>query len=175
MADPERQPLIRSTPNTPLTPLLPSDRRFITALQRSEDFIACHVQKIHGADSWVWGLRHNLQRFLSSKWGHYFVIVLVTADISCIFADFLVSLHMCEHGGDTGFDLYAWRQVNEVLGYMSLVFSCLFVSFPWCSVELVGVYSAWCGLANLPPLPAESVDGARGWRYSRDLRDLSKN
>ncbi|ETI21826.1 hypothetical protein G647_05895 [Cladophialophora carrionii CBS 160.54] len=128
MADPERQPLIRSTPNTPLTPLLPSDRRFITTLQRSEDFIACHVQKIHGADSWVWGLRHNLQRFLSSKWGHYFVIVLVAADISCIFADFLVSLHMCEHGGDTGFDLYAWRQVNQVLGYMSLVFSCLFMA-----------------------------------------------
>ncbi|KIW67817.1 hypothetical protein PV04_07043 [Phialophora macrospora] len=128
MADGERQPLIRSTPNTPLAPLLPSDRRFITALHRSEDFIACHVQKIHGADSWVWGLRHNLQRFLSSKWGHYFVIVLVAADISCIFADFLVSLHICEHGGDQGFDLHTWSQVNDVLGYMSLVFSCLFMA-----------------------------------------------
>ncbi|EXJ59218.1 hypothetical protein A1O7_06650 [Cladophialophora yegresii CBS 114405] len=140
MADPERQPLIRSTPNTPLTPFLPSDRRFITALQRSEDFIACHVQKIHGADSWVWGLRHNLQRFLSSKWGHYFVIILVAADISCIFADFLVSLHMCEHGGDKGFDLHAWKQVNDVLGYMSLVFSCLFMAELLGSVFAFGFY-----------------------------------
>ncbi|KAJ9607649.1 hypothetical protein H2200_007727 [Cladophialophora chaetospira] len=132
MGDAERQPLIQSTPNTPLNPLLRSDRQYITSLNRDEDFIACHVQKIHGDDSWVWGLRHNLQRFLSSKWGHYFVIILVAADISCIFADFLVSLHVCEHAREKRFNLHAWKLAQEVLSYTSLVFSTLFMA------ELIG-------------------------------------
>lgn len=35
-------------------------------------------------------------RFLVSKGGHYAVLALVTADVCCIFAEFLVSLYRCE-------------------------------------------------------------------------------
>ncbi|EXJ82071.1 hypothetical protein A1O1_08140 [Capronia coronata CBS 617.96] len=110
------------------TPLLPSDRVYLHRLRQSRDFIACHIVKIHGEDSWVWLVRRQLQRFLASKWGHYFVILLVSADISCIFADFLVSLHICEHAGDKDFNLHAWRTANDVLGFVSLAFSCLFMA-----------------------------------------------
>ncbi|OAP61053.1 hypothetical protein AYL99_06057 [Fonsecaea erecta] len=110
------------------TPLLPSDRQFISALHQSQDFIACHIVKVHGEDSAVWKLRHSLQRWLSSKWGHYFVILLVSADICCIFADFLISLHICEHAGEKGFNLKAWERANEALDYASLAFSCLFMA-----------------------------------------------
>lgn len=125
MADPESSRVPASDEHTPL---LRSDREYLTSLRQSRDFIACHIVKIHGEDSWVWTLRHQLQRFLASKWGHYFVIVLVAADISCIFADFLISLHICEHGGEKGFDREAWQTADDVLDYVSLVFSCLFMA-----------------------------------------------
>ncbi|KAL2430834.1 hypothetical protein ABEF95_013795 [Exophiala dermatitidis] len=111
------------------SPLLPSDRRYITRLHQSpRDFIACHIIKIHGEESRVWTIRRTLQRFLASKWGHYFVIVLVGLDISCIFADFLISLHICENAGKEKFDYKGWQKANEVLGYVSLAFSCLFMA-----------------------------------------------
>ncbi|KAI1630233.1 hypothetical protein EDD37DRAFT_96230 [Exophiala viscosa] len=113
---------------TEQTPLLPSDRRYLSSLRQSRDFIACHIVKIHGEDSWVWSLRNRLQRFFSSKWGHYFVLTLVALDISCIFADFLISLHICEHGGEKGFHYREWNMTQNVLNYVSLVFSCLFMA-----------------------------------------------
>ncbi|KIX95351.1 uncharacterized protein Z520_08868 [Fonsecaea multimorphosa CBS 102226] len=130
MADPETgQSPVQATSNTSeYTPLLPSDRQLISALHESQDFIACHIVKIHGEDSVVWKLRHSLQHWFSSKWGHYFVILLVSADICCIFADFLISLHMCEHAGEKGFNLKAWELADAVLDYASLVFSCLFMA-----------------------------------------------
>ncbi|KAL2400292.1 hypothetical protein ABEF93_006921 [Exophiala dermatitidis] len=111
------------------SPLLPSDRRYLTRLHQSpRDFIACHIIKIHGEESRVWQIRRSLQRFLASKWGHYFVILLVGLDISCIFADFLISLHICENAGDEKFDYKDWQKANEALGYVSLAFSCLFMA-----------------------------------------------
>ncbi|KAJ4503847.1 hypothetical protein HRR78_007992 [Exophiala dermatitidis] len=101
------------------SPLLPSDRRYLTRLHQSpRDFIACHIIKIHGEESRVWQIRRSLQRFLASKWGHYFVILLVGLDISCIFADFLISLHICENAGDEKFDYKDWQKANEALGYL---------------------------------------------------------
>lgn len=120
------------------TPLLRSDREYIASLRQSRDFIACHIVKIHGEDSWVWDLRQHLQRFLSSKWGHYAVITLVAADISCIFADFLISLHICEHSGDKGFNRKAWEIADDVLDYVSLAFSCLFMAELLASVFAFG-------------------------------------
>jgi len=120
------------------TPLLPSDRRYLDSLRASRDFVACHIVKIHGEDSWVWGLRRRLQQFLSSKWGHYAVIALVSADVSGIFADFLISLHICEHAGDAGFNLKAWQRADDVLDVVSLVFSCLFMAELLASVFAFG-------------------------------------
>ncbi len=110
------------------SPLLPSDRRYLDTLRSSRDFVACHIIKIHGEESMVWKLRTHLQRFLSSKWGHYFVIALVALDISCIFADFLISLHMCEHRFDEKFPYKDWQFADHVLDYVSLAFSCLFMA-----------------------------------------------
>ncbi|KIW13406.1 hypothetical protein PV08_08594 [Exophiala spinifera] len=135
MEDSETQTLDNEV--TDRTPLLPSDRRYLETLRSSRDFIACHILKIHGEDSSIWKLRTSLQRFFSSKWGHYFVIALVTVDISCIFADFIISLHVCEHGGDKDFPFEFWELVNSVLGYVSLVFSCLFMA------ELLGCIFAF--------------------------------
>ena len=131
MPDPELQPLIPTlshTPNNQPVPLLPSDRSYLSSIRHSSDFIACHIYKLHGDETWIWRLRLTLQHWLTSKWGHYFVILLVAADITSIFADFLVSLHMCEHGGEPEFDTKAWRNASEVLDALSLVFSCLFMA-----------------------------------------------
>lgn len=65
--------------------------------------------------------RRQTRRFLTSKWGHYSVLALVGLDVASIFADFIVQILNCEgriHGETT----------LEVLGIVSLVFSCLFVA-----------------------------------------------
>ena len=80
--------------------------------------------------------RARTRRFLSSKYGHYAVFLLVSFDVSCIFADFLISLYLCDHtcgkGKDANPDL---PKAQDILGIVSLIFSCLFM------VELVA--SIW--------------------------------
>ena len=76
------------------TPLLASDANLISSLHQSRDFLGQHILSVHGEHSWIWKCRNSLQRFLTSKWGHYSVILLVSLDVSGIFADFLISLHM---------------------------------------------------------------------------------
>ncbi|KAK8180465.1 hypothetical protein HDK77DRAFT_486861 [Phyllosticta capitalensis] len=66
--------------------------------------------------------RQTTQRFLSSKTGHYAVLLLVGLDVSCIFADFVIRLFLCEKRLP-----YAWNDALEALGIVSLVFSCLFM------------------------------------------------
>jgi hypothetical protein len=103
-------------------PLLPSDRRASKAA--TNDFIGQHIIYRYGEDSWPYRLRRFLQWFFSSKWGHYAVLTLVSLDVSCIFADFLIDLHTCEHK-DASKD---WYTTQDVLGIISLVFSCLFMT-----------------------------------------------
>ncbi len=50
--------------------------------------------------------RRETRRFLSSKYGHYAVLLLVFLDVSCIFADFLISLYVCDHKRDKGDSVY---------------------------------------------------------------------
>ena len=73
--------------------------------------------------------RHQLLRFLTSKAGHYAVLILVSLDVSCIFADILISLFICEKtcqaGKGAGRGL---EDAQEALGIVSLVFSCLFMA-----------------------------------------------
>lgn len=76
------------------TPLLASDAALVSTLRQGKDFLGRHILSVHGEESWVWNTRRATQRFLTSKWGHYSVILLVSLDISGIFADFLISLHM---------------------------------------------------------------------------------
>lgn len=71
----------------------------------------------------------RVRRFLTSKTGHYAVLLLVSMDVTCIFADFLISLFICEQ--QCGKNLDATKtllEAQEVLEVVSLVFSCLFMA-----------------------------------------------
>ncbi|KAL2042276.1 hypothetical protein N7G274_004764 [Stereocaulon virgatum] len=72
--------------------------------------------------------RKQTKRFLSSKYGHYAVLLLVSLDVSCIFADFLISLFICDHTCAKGEPVSKkLPQAQDALGIVSLVFSCLFM------------------------------------------------
>ena len=98
----ERRPLLLHRP------LLPSDRiHYVNEVAISSARTA----------------RTQTKRYLTSKVGHYNVIVLVSLDVVSIFAEFLVNLLACEgripnDGAETA---------EEVLGIVSLIFSCLFM------------------------------------------------
>ncbi|KAF5591588.1 voltage-gated hydrogen channel 1 [Fusarium subglutinans] len=89
-----------------------------------------------------WSVRSTKQKtaqFLSSKAGHYSVLTLVSLDVLSMIADFILNLFKCEQG-KKGSD---WDLALEILGSVSLVFSCLFVveliasvwAFGWKSVQ----------------------------------------
>ena len=93
--------------------------------------------------------RKQTRRFLSSIYGHYAVLLLVSMDVGCIFADFLISLYICDntcgegHGVGDGLP-----KAQDALGIVSLVFSCLFM------VELLA--SIWAfGLESVKPFWAD--------------------
>lgn len=77
---------------------------------------------------WVNPYRSQVQHFLTSKAGHYAILLLVSLDVSCIFTDILISLFACEQscksGKATGKGM---KDAQKALGIVSLVFSCLFV------------------------------------------------
>jgi hypothetical protein len=124
---------------TARTPLLRSDRVHLATFSRGTDYIGKRILNLCGEDSWVWTTRGRLQQFLTSKWGHYTVIILVSLDVAGIFADFLISLHICEHAGEKGFPQKRWEKTVEALGVTSLVFSCLFMLELLCSIWAFGL------------------------------------
>ena len=83
--------------------------------------------------------RKQVRRFQDSKYGHYSVLLLVTLDVSCIFADFLISLYICDHHCGKGKDVSkSLPEAQEALGIVSLVFSCLFMAELLASVWAFG-------------------------------------
>lgn len=80
-------------------------------------------------------LRNRLQdwknqtgRFLASKYGHYAVLSLVSLDVSCIFADFILGLYICEHScNGSGHVSKALPDTQHALGIISLIISALFM------------------------------------------------
>lgn len=71
--------------------------------------------------------RRSARDFLSSRWGHYLVLLLVTIDVCCSFAEFLIQLHICElkqNGYTVG---HEWAVIEETLGITALVISCVFM------------------------------------------------
>ena len=73
--------------------------------------------------------RVQIRRFLTSRTGHYAVLLLVSLDVCCILADFLISLFICERA--CGKDMNrsnSLEQAQEALGIVSLIFSCLFMA-----------------------------------------------
>ena len=75
-------------------------------------------------DQW----RQTARSFFSSKWGHYFVLLLVSLDVTGIFLDFLLKLYICDHtcGKDETASKTILKAVST-LGIISLIFSCLFM------------------------------------------------
>lgn len=92
-------------------PLLPSDRLH-------------DIQ--HRATSFGGSGRRAVKRYLTSKTGHYSILLLVSLDISAIFADLILQLLTCE-GRVPEKDS---DEAQSVLGIVSLVFSCLFMVSP---------------------------------------------
>ena len=90
-------------------PLLPSDR--------------IRVQHRSDVSTSITAARHQAKRYLTSKTGHYSVLLLVSLDISCILADLILQLLTCE-GRVKSKD---GKQAQGALGIIALVFSCLFM------------------------------------------------
>ena len=110
-------------------PLLRDDRQ--AQHDAEHDHIHEHITRLApgGEQSKAHLYREQTQRFLTSKIGHYSVLLLVSLDVSIIFADFLISLYTCEHlcGKKEGLkkDL---AKAQDAMGIVSLVFSCLFMA-----------------------------------------------
>ncbi|KAH8714722.1 hypothetical protein BGZ61DRAFT_493100 [Ilyonectria robusta] len=78
----------------------------------------------HSREQWtLQNTKQKVAEFLSSKYGHYSVLTLVSLDVLSMIADFILKLFKCEQE-KSGAD---WDLALDVLGSMSLVFSCLFM------------------------------------------------
>ncbi|GAB1192665.1 hypothetical protein APSETT444_001858 [Aspergillus pseudonomiae] len=71
--------------------------------------------------------RRVARDFLSSRRGHYLVLLLVSVDVACSFADFLIEIHVCELTERGSHVAAGWGVTQEVLAIVGLVFSCLFM------------------------------------------------
>jgi len=120
-------------------PLLQADRR--AQRDAENDHIYHHINWLSsGGGEYVHSTRKNVQTFLTSKYGHYSVLLLVSLDVSCIFADFLISLYICEHScGKRKEAGSGWPQAQDALGIVSLVFSCLFMAELLASIWAFGL------------------------------------
>jgi len=110
-------------------PLLREDRQ--AQRDAEHDHIHEHIVWLApgGEDSKLNAARTQTQRALTSKTGHYSVLLLVSLDVSIIFADFLISLYQCEHSCGNADDRvnHDLDEAQEVMGIVSLIFSCLFM------------------------------------------------
>lgn len=119
-----------STHNTQA--LLGNERQGVSGITNHPnptDFCHSHSGRILDSDSDSDSVGAHVRCFLTSKAGHYAVLLLVSLDVTCIFADFLISLFICEQR--CGKDLDATKtlvEVQEALSVVSLVFSCLFMA-----------------------------------------------
>ena len=113
----DTQPLIRGNRRVRRDSV--SDNAFDRIVLRSS---TAHDRHLHPA-------RKQVQRLLASKFGHYAVLALVSLDVSCIFADFLISLYVCDHScGNGNHVCNRLLRTQKALGIVSLVFSCLFMA-----------------------------------------------
>ncbi|KAL1304579.1 hypothetical protein AAFC00_003551 [Neodothiora populina] len=68
-------------------------------------------------------LRKKTKSFLDSKWGHYSILLLVSLDVTSIFAEFIVQIFTCEGRIERA----EGETTLEALSVVGLVFSCVFV------------------------------------------------
>ena len=123
-----------------LQPLLPRDRQAFGSLLQSQD-IQTDDEESSRFRPYVNRAQLQVRRFLTSKAGHYAVLALVSLDVSCIFADFLISLFICERQcrhKDSG-SVEGLVEAQDALGIVSLVFSCLFMAELLASIWAFGL------------------------------------
>lgn len=73
--------------------------------------------------------RAKARRWLGSKYQHYLLIILISLDVSCIFADIFISLYTCEEGKNRSETTdRRIERTQEALAIISLVFSCIFLA-----------------------------------------------
>jgi len=82
-----------------------------------------HITITENISDW----RRTTRNFLNSRWGHYFILLLVSVDVACIFADFMIEIHTCELRQKQKPVNVGWKMAQETLSVVSLVFSCLFM------------------------------------------------
>ena len=127
-------------PSNEAQPLLYDDRQ--AQRDAENDHVHEHIVWLSpaGEDSYLHTTRTQTQRFLTSKFGHYAVLLLVSLDVSCIFADFLISLYTCEQSCTKGKHVdKEWGEAQSALGIVSLVFSCLFMTELLASIWAFGL------------------------------------
>ena len=114
--------------NQEAQPLLRDDRQ--AQHDAENDHIHEHIVWLApaGIESDVHSARAQTQRVLGSRAGHYAVLMLVSLDVSCIFADFLIGLYRCDSScskvdGING----EMRELQNALRIVNLLFSCLFM------------------------------------------------
>lgn len=122
-------------------PLLRDDRQ--AQRDAEHDHIHEHIVWLapSGEDSKLHTARAETQRALTSKTGHYSILLLVSLDVSIIFSDFLISLYICEHscGSEDDGANQQLDETQEVLGIVSLIFSCLFMAELLASIWAFGL------------------------------------
>ncbi|PYI01591.1 hypothetical protein BO78DRAFT_473235 [Aspergillus sclerotiicarbonarius CBS 121057] len=79
------------------------------------------------SESLIARYRRSARNFLSSRFGHYLILFLVSVDVACVFADFLIELHVCELEKRYSQVPAVWGEAQEGLEIVGLVFSCLFM------------------------------------------------
>ncbi|KAK5116671.1 hypothetical protein LTR62_007345 [Meristemomyces frigidus] len=107
------------------TPLLPSDHAHLQSpLPTPAQSLPQTQTSPHSpSPSTLHAARHQTARFLTSKYGHYAVLILVSIDVTSIFVDLLGQLLTCEGR----IPLKEGGVLQEVLGTLGLVFSCMFM------------------------------------------------
>jgi hypothetical protein len=76
----------------------------------------------HTASS-ISAARNRTRRCLNSKLGHYAILLVVSLDCSCIFAEFIIQIFTCEGTISKS----KGRAAQEAVSIIGLVFSCLFM------------------------------------------------
>jgi voltage-gated hydrogen channel 1 len=100
-----------------LQPLIPSHGRRRIPTINLKSWLYPDLNSFHATG------KAKCQSFLSSKYGHYSVLVLVSLDVSCIFADFIINLFVCEGHLDSE----VANTVLDILDWSGLTFSSLFI------------------------------------------------
>ncbi|KAJ5673522.1 hypothetical protein N7507_002649 [Penicillium longicatenatum] len=89
--------------------------------------------------------KRSARDFLTSRWGHYLVLLLITIDVCCGFSEFLIQLHVCESKERHHRIDRRWGVTEEALGITGLVISCLFMLELIVAVLSFGIgyFSSW--------------------------------